>query len=168
MKIRDVRTHVLRYELSDAEVFGSSKGFRRDRQALLVEITTDEGLSGFGEAHGGPALAQPLVERYYGPRLIGKDPLDQAVIWHDLYGPSHRAGPALSAIDVALWDLKGKALNLPVYQLLGGSFRRQVRAYATGLFHRPVPDNARALAEEAAGYVAEGFRAMKMKVGFGV
>jgi D-galactarolactone cycloisomerase len=168
VKIRDVRTHVLRYDLAESEVFGSSKGFRRDRQSLLVEIVTDDGLAGWGEAHGPPALAQPVVENVYKPRLLGRDPLDHGVLWHELYGPNHHAGSALSAVDVALWDLKGHALNLPVYQLLGGAQRRQVRAYATGLFHRPVADNALALAEEAAGYAAGGFRAMKMKVGFGL
>src|SRR3954467_13192509 len=121
MKIRDVRTHVLRYDLAESEVFGSSKGFRRDRQSLLVEIVTDDGLAGWGEAHGPPALSQPVVDNVYKPRLLGRDPLDHGVLWHELYGPNHHAGSALSAIDVALWDLKGQALNLPVYQLLGGA-----------------------------------------------
>jgi D-galactarolactone cycloisomerase len=92
-----------------------------------------------------------------------------AVICHDL---GHASGAdwtvaALSAIEIALWDLKGKALGLPVYALLGGPFRTAVRAYATGLFRRRGPDHTRALVEEAEGYAAEGFRAMKLKVGFG-
>jgi D-galactarolactone cycloisomerase len=77
-------------------------------------------------------------------------------------------GGAISAIDIALWDLKGKALRQPVSRLLGGPFRTQVRAYATGLYRHRVADNATALAREAEAYAAEGFRAMKMKVGFGL
>src|SRR5213076_1329026 len=75
---------------------------------------------------------------------------------------------AISAIDIALWDLKGKALGQPVFRLLGGPFRSQVRAYATGLYRHRVADNAVALVREAEAYAAEGFRAMKMKVGFGL
>jgi D-galactarolactone cycloisomerase len=174
MKIREVRTYSLKHTLPEAEVFGSSRAWYAARQALVVEITTDEGLSGFGEAYGPPAVNRTLVDEVYGPRLIGADPLDNAVIWEDLYGtfrPYGRKGwavAALSAVDIALWDLRGKALGQPVARLLGGMFRTQVRAYATGLYRHKVADNATALAREAEAYAAEGFRAMKMKVGFGV
>ncbi len=174
MKIREVRTHMLRHELPEAEIFGSSKGWHAARQALLVEIVTDDGLSGFGEAYGPPAVNRTLVDELYTPRLVGRDALEHAVIWEDLYGTFRDYGrkgwavAAISAIDIALWDLKGQALRQPVWMLLGGAFRREVRAYATGLYRHRVADNARALAREAEGYAAEGFRAMKMKVGFGV
>src|SRR5207249_1861323 len=96
------------------------------------------------------------------------------VIWEDLYSTFRDYGrkgwpvAAISAIDIALWDLKGKALRQPVFRLLGGPFRTQVRAYATGLYRHRIADNATALAREAEAYTAEGFRAMKMKVGFGL
>src|SRR5213078_965863 len=112
-----------------------------------VEILTEEGLSGFGEAYGPPAVNRTLVDEVYAPRLVGKNALEHAVLWE---------------------DLKGKALRQPVFRLLGGPFRTQVRAYATGLYRHRVADNAGALAREAEAYVAEGFRAMKMKVGFGL
>jgi D-galactarolactone cycloisomerase len=168
MKIRDVRTHVLRHELSEAEFFASSKSVHRQRHSLLVEVVTDEGISGFGEAHGPPGLARSLVDELCRPRLLGRDPLEHGVLWHELYGLLRGSGSALSAVDIALWDLKGQALGQPVHRLLGGAFRTEVRAYATGLFHHAVADNAMALAREAEAYVAEGFRAMKMKVGFGL
>jgi D-galactarolactone cycloisomerase len=174
MKIREVTSYVLRHPLPEAEVFGSSKGWHTVRQALVVEVTTDEGLSGFGEAYGPPQPNRTLVDELYAPRLVGRDPLEQAVIWEDLYGTFRDYGrkgwavAAVSAIDIALWDLKGKALGQPIWKLLGGAFRREVRAYATGLYRHRVDDNATALAREAEGYAAEGFRAMKMKVGFGV
>ncbi len=74
----------------------------------------------------------------------------------------------LSGIDVALWDIKGKHFGVPVYQLLGGALRTEVQAYATGLYRRRSGDPSHYLADEAASYVAEGFRAVKLKVGFGV
>ena len=70
-------------------------------------------------------------------------------------------------MDIALWDIMGKALKQPIHQLLGGAFRTRVQAYATGLFRRERSDPTAALVEEARGYVDEGFKAMKMKVGFG-
>ena len=174
MKIREVRTYVLKHPLPEVEVFASSKGWHTVRQALLVEIVTDEGLSGFGEAYGPPGPSRTLVDELYGPRLVGRDPLEHAVIWEDLYNTFRDYGrkgwpvAAISGVDIALWDLKGKALGQPVARLLGGPFRSQVRAYATGLYRHRDEDNARALAREAEAYAAEGFRAMKMKVGFGV
>ncbi len=86
MKTREIRSYVPRHELPEAQVFGSSKGWRTVRQALLVEITTDEGLSGFGEAYGPPPPNRALVDELYGPRLLGRDPLGRAVIWEDLDG----------------------------------------------------------------------------------
>jgi len=174
MKIREVRTWVLRHELPEAEVFGSSKGWHTARQALVVEILTEDGLTGFGEAYGPPAVNRTLIDELYAPRLVGKDALEHAVIWEDLYTTFRDYGrkgwpvAAISAIDIALWDLKGKALGQPVFRLLGGPFRSQVRAYATGLYRHRVADNAVALVREAEAYAAEGFRAMKMKVGFGL
>ncbi len=174
MKIRDVQSYVLRHELPAAEVFGSAKGWHAVRQALLVEITTEDDLSGVGEAYGPAIVNKTIVDELYRPRLIGRDPLDTSVIWEDLYGTFRDYGrkgmpiASISAVDIALWDLKGKALGQPVYKLLGGPFRTRVRAYATGLYRHQVPDNASALALEAEGYAREGFRAMKMKVGFGI
>jgi D-galactarolactone cycloisomerase len=74
----------------------------------------------------------------------------------------------LSGIDIALWDIKGKRFGLPVHQLLGGAARTKVQAYATGLYRRRSGDPLRYLPEEAAGYAAEGFSAVKLKVGFGI
>jgi D-galactarolactone cycloisomerase len=174
MKIREVKTYVLKHALAEAEVFASSKGWHTVRQALIVEVVTDDGLSGFGEAYGPAAVNRTLVDEMYAPRLIGRDPLEPAVVWEDLYGtfrPYGRKGwaiAALSALDIALWDLRGKAFGQSIARLLGGLFRTQLRAYATGLYRHRVADNARALAREAESYAAEGFRAMKMKVGFGI
>src|SRR2546430_9084305 len=119
MKIREIRTWVLRHELPEAEVFGSSKGWHTVRQALVVEILTEDGLTGFGEAYGPPAVNRTLVDEVYAPRLVGKNALEHAVLWEDLYTTFRDYGrkgwpvAAISAIDIALWDLKGKALRQP-------------------------------------------------------
>lgn len=174
MKIREVHSYVLRHPLPEAQVFGSSKGWHTVRQALVVEVVSDEGLSGFGEAYGPAAVNRTLVDELYAPRLLGRDPLERAVIWEDLYntyrdyGRKGWAVAAISALDIALWDLSGRALGQPVARLLGGPFRTRLQAYATGLYRYRSGDQARALAREAEGYAAEGFRAMKMKVGFGL
>ncbi|MFQ5896667.1 MAG: mandelate racemase/muconate lactonizing enzyme family protein [Candidatus Methylomirabilia bacterium] len=174
MKIREIRTYRLRAELSEDEVFASSKGWHKARTASLVEVVSDEGVSGFGEAYGPAAGSRTIVEELYKPLLLGRDPLEIQVLWEELYNTFRDYGrkglpiAALSAVDIALWDLKGKVLGLPISTLLGGAFRTEVQAYATGLYRRGVSDQARALADEARAYVSEGFRAMKLKVGFGI
>jgi len=174
MKIQDIKTYVLRAELSERETFAYSQAWYKTRTAMLVEILSDDGIGGFGEAYGPPMGTRAVVEELYKPLLLGRDPLDTQVLWEELYNTFRDHGrkgmpvAALSAVDIALWDLKGKALGLPIHKLLGGPFRKEVRAYATGLYRRQVPDQAAALAEEATGYAAEGFQAMKLKVGFGV
>ncbi|MBI3988783.1 MAG: mandelate racemase/muconate lactonizing enzyme family protein [candidate division NC10 bacterium] len=174
MKIQDVKTYLLRTELTGEQIFAYSQAWYKTRTVMLVEVISDEGISGFGEAYGPAAGNRAIVEELYKPLLLGRDPLDTQVLWEELYNAFRDYGrkgmpvAALSAVDIALWDLKGKALGLPIYKLLGGPFRKEVQAYATGLYRRQVPDQAKALAEEAQGYVAEGFRAMKVKVGFGI
>lgn len=171
MIIRAVRTHLLDHALETPFESASMRIARR--QHCLVEIETDDGLIGWGECLG-PAGPNAAMVGFYAPALLGRDPLTIEPIWSDLYNRSRDQGQrgvaitALSGVDIALWDLKGKALGLPVSTLLGGRFRESVQAYATGGFRRdggaPVDD----LAEETAGYVAEGFGAVKIKIGFDV
>ena len=174
MKIRDIRTHVLRAELSESEAFAYSQAWYKTRTAMRVAVISDEGISGLGEAYGPAAGSRPIVEELYKPLLLGRDPLDTQVLWEELYNALRDYGrkglsiATLCAVDIALWDLKGKALSLPIYKLLGGPVRTEVQAYASGLYRRNVRDQAAALAAEARGYIAEGFRAVKLKVGFGV
>lgn len=133
----------------------------------LLKVETDAGLHGWGEATNWPG--SPLVEaacRHVGERLIGEDPRRIDYLWTKIYRDLHwlgQAGPLLSAIsgvDIALWDLKGKALGAPVYELLGGAYRRKIQLYAnywfTGGSHTPA-DYAR----QAKATVAQGFTALK-------
>jgi D-galactarolactone cycloisomerase len=115
-----------------------------------------------------------MMDDAFGPLLIGRDPLDTSVIWDSLYNWTRDQGmkgitiSALSALDIALWDIKGKALGLPVYKLLGGAYRQKARAYATGLYEpQHVPSVVEALVAEALGYKKDGFVGMKLKIGYG-
>ncbi|MBR1191035.1 mandelate racemase/muconate lactonizing enzyme family protein [Bradyrhizobium sp. AUGA SZCCT0160] len=171
MKITDIRTHILQATLS--QPFAYSRAWYDTRTAMLVEIETDGGLIGWGECYG-PAAINSAVVKSVAPWLIGEDPLRTDFLWQTVYARLRDHGQkgvvieGLSGIDIALWDIKGKHFGVPAHQLLGGRVRSEVQAYATGLYRRKSGDPQRYLAEEAAGYVAEGFKAVKLKVGFGV
>jgi D-galactarolactone cycloisomerase len=175
MRITGVETHVLVGQLA-GQSFGWSQRVTGTRQAALCVVRTDEGLEGVGEAFyfGGPAtVVATLIRDGFGPLLVGKDPLDTAVIWDALYNWTRDQGQkgltisAISAVDIALWDLKGKALGQPVHRLLGGAYRQKARVYATGLYEpQGVPSIPAALVEEALGYRAAGFCGMKLKIGY--
>ncbi len=171
MKIVNVSAHVLEATLS--QPFAYSRAWYAKRHALIVEIETDQGLTGWGECYG-PARINAAVVRELGALLTGQDALRTEFIWHDLYARFRDHGQkgsilqGLSGIDIALWDLKGKYFQQPVHRLMGGPVRDKVMAYATGLYRREGGDPACYLAEEAAEYCAQGFGAVKLKVGFGL
>jgi L-alanine-DL-glutamate epimerase-like enolase superfamily enzyme len=142
------------------------------RQALLVKVHTDEGITGIGEAasFGGPLdSTKTVVEKEIGPRIVGMDPLCIEKIWQMNYHMSMQHGRggificALSGIDIALWDIMGQYLGIPLYKLLGGS-RDKVKAYASGGFYQ-VGKGVKEIALEMKGYVEEGYTSVKMKVG---
>jgi len=171
MKIVEIRTHVLEAQL--AQPFAYSRMWYAKRMSMIVEIVTDDGLSGWGECYG-PARINAAVVRDMAGHLIGQDPLRSEFIWHDLYARYRDHGQkgviiqGLSGIDIALWDLKGKYLGQPVHRLMGGPVRDKVKAYATGLYRQDRIDHTDYLCDEALESRALGFRAMKLKVGFGV
>ena len=140
---------------------------------VLTEIHTDEGITGLGYLGGvndlGPA-AKAILETFT-KLLIGKDPLARGEIWELLYHTTIRYGRrglvirAISTIDNALWDLAGRALKLPVYKLIG-YHKKEVQSYASGGYYAADGSNDMgALKEEAARYKAEGYQAIKIKVG---
>ncbi|MFK0277239.1 mandelate racemase/muconate lactonizing enzyme family protein [Ensifer sp. NPDC090286] len=171
MKIVAVRTHLLEHRLA---VPFESASMRFDRRAhVLVEIECDDGTIGWGECLG-PARPNAAVVAAYTPWLIGQDPRQTEKLWAILYnalrdqGQRGLAVTALSGIDIALWDIKGKHYRASVSMLLGGRWRESVRAYATGSFKRDgvdrVSDNALEMAERR----TQGFHACKIKIGFGI
>ena len=171
MIIKAIRTHILTAPLS--QPFAYARAWYDTRTAMLVEIETDSGLVGWGECYG-PARVNSAVVKEIAPWLIGEDPLRTDHLWQSVYARLRDHGQkgvviqGLSGIDIALWDIKGKHFGVPAHRLLGGPLRTEVRAYATGLYRRKSGDPGKYLAEEAASYVAEGFGAVKLKVGFGI
>ncbi|MFW5833009.1 MAG: mandelate racemase/muconate lactonizing enzyme family protein [Pseudomonadota bacterium] len=174
MRIQAIRTHLLVAPI--AEPFAFSQRWVHERVALVVEVVGEDGMVGWGECYGPPRLLQPIIERFYAPLLVGADALAGAAHWERLYNELRDHGQrglvvqALSGLDIALWDLRGKVAGLPIHRLLGGPLRPSVRAYATGLYRRTddLERNRALLIDEAEDYVARGFTAMKLKVGFDV
>ncbi len=171
MKIARVRTYRLACPLP--EILGHAQGRFDSRQALVVQIVTDDGLEGWGECAGPAAVSQAAITTFYGPRLIGMDPMQTDAVWHTLWRASMdyaRRGmmmSAISGIDMALWDLKGRALGRSVSELMGGRVRERVPCYVAGLYYRDLPeaDVIPALIDEAHEYVEQGFRAIKIQIG---
>lgn len=171
MKIAAIRTHILEHALDTA--FESASARFDTRRHLLVEVTCEDGTTGWGECLG-PAAPNAAVVAAYAPRFLGRSALDTEPLWLDAYnflrdqGMRGLAITALSGIDVALWDIKGKHFGASVATLLGGRVRDSVRAYATGSFRRDGVDRVADIAAETAGYRREGFHAVKIKIGFDV
>ncbi|WP_166425869.1 mandelate racemase/muconate lactonizing enzyme family protein [Paraglaciecola sp. 20A4] len=175
MKITQVISHVLQYDLD--EELGYSQQYYFKRTTHLVEIRTDIGVTGWGECFGGGNIAlanKTIVEKVIQPMILGMNPLDREVIWHKAYNLMRDHGQkgmpiqSLSGIDIALWDIAGKIHNLPVYQLLGGAFREKIGVYGYGMMLQRVPDLEHRFELESAAILDKGFKAMKMKIGLGV
>ena len=148
---------------------GLGRNVKRD--IVLVRVISDDGLIGFGESHHGqnPTAMAEVVEKGIGSLLIGADPLDTEGIWDRInkqqivtHGLGAGSIMALSGIDIALWDLKGKILGQPVFRLMGGA-QRKIRAYAGGLSLGFQPLDT--LETEVGGLIAQGYTAIKMRIG---
>lgn len=142
-------------------------------ETAFVKITTSDGVVGWGEALApvAPDVVSTIIEQMIAPVLIGRNPLDVSVLWNMMYDLMRDRGyyggfmlDAISACDIALWDLCGKILNQPVHQLLGGAYRDTVPCYVSGL-PRPTDEER---VELALSWVERGFYAFKLAAGFGV
>lgn len=172
MKIKTITCHVLSAPVE--RPFTSSRGWiYHTRGTCLVEIETDEGITGWGECYGPSAVARSFIETQLAPRILGWDPFDVEVVWEELYnrikdyGAKGMAIAAISGIDIALWDIIGKACGKPIHKLIGGAFRGEVECYATGLYFIDMERLTGEAVEEAEEFVKEGFKAIKMKIGLG-
>jgi L-alanine-DL-glutamate epimerase-like enolase superfamily enzyme len=165
MRISDVETLILRLPAT-ADVGDSSQDL------LVVRVLTDEGLVGIGEADTSPEVGRAAIDaplshevcRGLRDVVVGRDPFDRGAVWRAMYlatmfyGRGGAAVQAMSAIDLALWDLMGKATGRPVYQLMGGACQPRIRAYASVL----MPAEPAAAEELVRGLVADGFGAVKL------
>ena len=171
MKVERVTTHIVEAPLS--EPFHWSIGEASVRSSCVVEVITDTGLVGWGECFG-PARPAAAMIKAYEPWLIGFNPLATEQIWQNLYASYRDQGQkgvpicAISGIDIALWDIKGKHFGAPIHQLMGGPLRTEVKAYATGTYRKRDGNPMDYIADEVARYKDEGFPAVKLKIGFEV
>jgi L-alanine-DL-glutamate epimerase-like enolase superfamily enzyme len=140
MKITQVEAFPLEYTLDVPR--GDARGTSAHRQTTLVKITTDEGVYGWGQ--GGSA---ELVRDVFAPLLVGQDPRNTLPLWQRLFRRSRTGRGAVGAVDLALWDIKGKLTGMPVAQLLGGAVRSHVPAYASLHNYAPPIDLGDSLAE---------------------
>jgi len=136
---------------------------------LIVEIFTDAGHTGIGNAALAPRLTKQGIDVYLKPLLLGRDPFDVEFLWQHMYRQTIAFGrkgigmAAISAVDIAIWDLLGKATGQPVFRLLGGRTKPSIPVYASRLYSQELND----LAAEAGAYKEQGYRAMKLRFGWG-
>ena len=138
--------------------------------AVIVKVTTDEGLEGLGTVGVGNGAAAYVIEHHLKPIAMGQNPFDLELLWEKMfrgtlnYGRKGVVLEAISAIDIAIWDILGKATGQPVYNLLGGKTRERIPVYASRLYAHQDLDW---LAAQADSFRKRGFRAMKQRFGYG-
>jgi L-alanine-DL-glutamate epimerase-like enolase superfamily enzyme len=166
MKIDHVEAINLYFEYPGRHGFQYAAGICTGRVTTLIRVYTDTGHVGIGSVYSHPALVYLIVRGQLDPMLRGEDPRQVEALWDKMYRLSRwygRKGVAMSAlggVDVALWDLRGKAVGKPVWALLGGK-RRSCPAYASGLLWKDIDK----LGEEASHHIDSGFRRVKMRLG---
>jgi D-arabinonate dehydratase len=175
MKIIDVKSTLL-YKPFNEGIYDAAR-LIKGRDVLIIEIITDEDkigigfLTGLGVAYGSEMpIIKTIVDLALKPTIVGEDPTNIERLWQKMYSQTTRFGRkgaairAISGIDIALWDMLGKVANLPVYKLLGG-YSDKVKLYASGGFYSNNKNDLASLSKEMESYVAQGFTAVKMKVG---
>jgi len=171
MQIEKIETFVLKDKLSNSFFF--SQWEYAERCICVVKVTASDGSFGWGEGYG-PANVLEAGIKFLKPVVIGSDPLKNDLVWHQMYRKTldyARRGilvASMSAIDIAIWDLKGKILGVPVSTLLGGAHRDKIKPYATGLYFTSHTDPSKEFEAEVNKYISQGFKAIKMKVGLGI
>ncbi|MCM5570441.1 mandelate racemase/muconate lactonizing enzyme family protein [Burkholderiaceae bacterium FT117] len=171
MKISEIKAYPLSFRVSSAGAVRLGIGRTVKRDTVIVKIGTDEGLVGWGEAHHGraPGSVAHLINTTLANLVMGMEATDVVGVWERVYKmqlSSHGMGAAsaiaLSGVDMALWDLRAKAVGWPLYRLLGGR-SKPIPAYAGGISLGYQPPAQ--LVDEARGLVERGYRALKLRVG---
>jgi D-galactarolactone cycloisomerase len=174
-KIRRIEAIPLSCKLK--EVFGFSQAWVKKRETVLVKIVTDDGLQGYGECFGPGAGNREIIEGFFAPILKDQDPQNIEGLWELMYKRARAAFQsfipmtALSGIDIALWDIKGQILRMPIFKLLGGNYHEKIKAYATGHYFkktRSAEELFSHIIAEALENVKAGFDMLKLKIGLGI
>ena len=182
MKIKEIRTRVAQWRGQtvplpahfctnpmDLVLQETSMGSFTFHDWLIVEIFTDNGTAGIGNAALAPRITKQVIDLYLKPLLIGADPWDTELLWQQMYRKTMAFGrkgigmAAISAVDIALWDILGKSAKQPVYRLLGGKTKPRIPVYASRLYSIKLSK----LAAEAKRYKDDGYQAMKLRFGWG-
>jgi L-rhamnonate dehydratase len=183
MKIKDIRTRVFRWRgktvplpphfctnpMDLLQLPQASMGTFTFHGWLVVEIFSDDGLVGIGNAALAPQVTKQTIDLYLKSLLIGENPWDIEFLWQHMYRKTMAFGRkgigmvAISALDIALWDLLGKSAKQPVYRLLGGRTKIRIPVYASRLYATELGE----LAQEAKLYKDDGYKAMKLRFGWG-
>ncbi|HEV2500044.1 MAG TPA: L-rhamnonate dehydratase [Terriglobia bacterium] len=183
MKITEVRTRVVEWRgktvppqphfytnpMNILDLSTDNQGAFHFHSWLIVEIASDSGEVGIGNAALSPRVTKQMVDLYLKPFLLGQNPFDCEYLWQQMYRSTIAFGRkgigmvAISAVDIALWDLMGKIVKQPVFRLLGGKTKPRIPVYASRLYSQPLDE----LRKEAAQYKAQGFKAMKLRFGYG-
>ena len=183
MKIKEIRTRLARWRgkttplpphfctnpMDLLELNAASMGTFTFHGWLIVEIFTDDGHVGIGNAALAPQVTKQTIDLYLKPLLIGQNPWDAEFLWQHMYRKTMAFGrkgigmAAISAVDIALWDLMGKSAKQPVFRLLGGRMKAKIPVYASRLYNGKLKE----LTAEAKRYKNEGFAAMKLRFGWG-
>ena len=170
MKITNIKAFPISYRVPEGENVRLGIGLAVKRDAVLIKVETSEGVTGWGESHHGrcPGAIAKLIDTTIKELVVGMDALDNVGVWDKIYrmqlashGMGYASTMALSGLDLALWDIKGQALNRPLFEILGGS-RKNIPAYAGGIalgWQEPA-----ALAEEAMAHLARGYKAIKLSL----
>ena len=164
LKITSVSTYRLLHKLKRPFGVSVSVPLSTTRSALIVKIETDAGLVGWGET-GAISGARGTIDDQLSPLLIGQNPLQYRMLWRKLWGANFGNGLAVGAVDMALNDLRGKALGLPVADLFGGRMRDRVPVYGSTMNYVEGEDPKDLFPREAAARAGEGFKALKMRLG---
>ena len=157
-------------ELGGRKTSGLPTPTRGEVSNVVVRVRTDDGLEGLGTVGLGSPAAKAVIEHHLAPLVVGASAFDVERLWERMFRSTISIGrkglvlEAISAIDIALWDILGKATGQPVYNLLGGRTRERIRAYVSQSYAKADLEAVRA---EAAAYRAEGFTALKMRFGYG-
>jgi L-alanine-DL-glutamate epimerase-like enolase superfamily enzyme len=183
MKIREVRTRVVQWQGETTPLPAHFCTNPMDLLALpqssmktfafhgwlIVEVEADDGTVGIGNAALAPLVTKALIDQYLTPLLVGQNPWDIEFLWQHMYRNTMAFGrkgvgmTAISAVDIALWDLLGKAAKQPVFRLLGGRTKARIPVYASRLYSTGLEN----MAAEALRYKADGYKAMKLRFGWG-
>jgi len=170
MEITELEVIPIAYSLPEGEGLGDARGFGHERETTLIRVETDTGLVGWGEAFAPGSVVTATVDELFREEVVGMDPFDVESLAERSYtDPYHFGGSvfvqaALSAIDVACWDIIGKEVGRPAYRMLGGTETEQLLPYASTMYYT---ERDRPIAEPIEDAVKEGFTAAKIKIGTG-